>query len=403
MDQLLYFRLAARLAVKAGANADNIYLWTTVILLTASLLVAAILYWVLAGPITKLINRITLVTANIWDDSLLSTKMLRSFSMIVVTTLAALIIPHFCALFPTLKKVMVIVLNITLTTAVAYTLNKFILILYRLMHKENPGMHGLAAVRNLLSTLIWGVAGLLIISIITQKNISIILSGLGAMAAVSMLIFKDSILGMVAGIKLSFNKMLKPGDWIKMEKYNANGIVVDVTLTAVKVKNWDMSISTVPPYSLLSEGFTNMEAMKITGGRRITKTILIDTESIRLLQPHELEEYAAEDWAKDTDLTKPVVNLTLLRRWLMHYLRHFPTAIEKDNMFTMVRELDSTPQGIPLEIYLFTTETRWDRFEAVQSDLMDGIYASVRQFRLRLFSAPGAVDIRALSPVRSAN
>ncbi len=397
MDQLIYFRLAARLAVKAGANADNIYLWTTVILLLAVFLIAALIYWILSRPVSKLITRITNATSNVWDDSLLSPKMLRGFSLIVVVSLMAIFVPHFCNLFPALKKAMKIILDISLTTLVAYTLNKFIITLYRLLHKENPGMHGLAAVRNLLSTIIWAIAGLLIISIITQKNITIILSGLGAMAAVSMLIFKDSILGMVAGIKLSFNKMLKPGDWIKMEKYNANGIVVDVTISAVKVKNWDMSISTIPPYALLSEGFTNMEAMKMTGGRRITKTILIDTESIRLLQPLELKLYASEEWTNGIDLTQPTVNLTLLRRWLMHYLRSFPTAIEKDNMFTMVRELDSTPQGIPLEIYLFTTETRWDRFEAVQSDVMDGIYASVRHFQLRLFSAPGAADIRSLA------
>lgn len=258
--------------------------------------------------------------------------------------------------------------------------------------------------------------GILIISILIGKSPTLLLSGLGAMTAVLMLVFKDPILGLVAGIQLSANNMLKVGDWLEMPKYGADGAVLDIGLTTVKVRNWDNTVTTVPTYSLISDSFKNWRSMSDSGGRRIKRSIRIDATSVQflsekeqnrlqnsyLLEPYidtkikEIEQYNHEH---HIDLSLPIngrrlTNLGTFRAYIREYLKAHP-GIHK-NMTLMVRQLEAGSEGIPLEIYAFTNTVIWVEYEGIQSDIFDHIFAIIPQFGLRLHQTPTGSDMRAM-------
>lgn len=253
-----------------------------------------------------------------------------------------------------------------------------------------------------------------IISVLIGKSPIILFSGLGAMTAVLLLVFKDAILGFVAGIQLSANEMLVVGDWLEMPKFGADGAVIDISLTTVKVRNWDNTITTIPAYALISDSFKNWRGMSESGGRRIKRSIHIDATSVNFLQPDDitrlrraslltdyiekkLEEIAAENHQNGLDLSSPVngrrlTNLGTLRAYLKMYLSHHK-HIHKD-MTQIVRQLASDAGGIPLEIYAFSNDTGWVNYEAIQSDIFDHIFAIVPEFGLRIYQAPSGHDMQ---------
>ncbi|EPF16515.1 Miniconductance mechanosensitive channel [Cedecea davisae] len=259
------------------------------------------------------------------------------------------------------------------------------------------------------------VVGIMMVSLLIGKSPAILISGLGAMAAVLMLVFKDPILGLVAGIQLSANSMLKLGDWLEMPKYGADGAVIDIGLTTVKVRNWDNTITTIPTYALVSDAFKNWSGMSASGGRRIKRSVNIDTTSIRflsheeqdkllkakLLQPYmaerskEIEEYNRQH-ADDLVLNqRKMTNVGTFRAYLNEYLRNHP-RIRKD-MTLMVRQLAPENDGLPIEIYAFTNTVAWAEYESIQADIFDHIFAVVEEFGLRIHQAPTGNDIRSLA------
>lgn len=261
------------------------------------------------------------------------------------------------------------------------------------------------------------VVGIMIISLLIGKSPAILISGLGAMAAVLMLVFKDPILGLVAGIQLSANNMLKIGDWLEMPKYGADGAVIDIGLTTVKVQNWDNTITSMPTYALVSDSFKNWSGMSASGGRRIKRSVFIDTTSIHflseeeqnklqeanLLHPyivkrnHEIEEYN-QHLSNDSVLNqRQMTNIGTFRIYLSEYLRNHP-MIRKD-MTLMVRQLEPGSQGLPLEIYCFTNTVVWLEYEGIQSDIFDHIFAIVGEFGLRVYQSPTGNDVRSLGEV----
>ena len=235
---------------------------------------------------------------------------------------------------------------------------------------------------------------IIIISLLIDKNPLIILSGLGASAAILMLVFKDSIMGLVAGVQLSANDMLKPGDWIMAPKHGVNGIVEDVTLTTIKVRNWDMTIVTVPPYSLVSEAFQNWRGMQKSGGRRVMRSINIDVNTVRFLTEEELSKYSKEEWFEGYPSTGKVVNLHLFRYYIEKYLLSHPKV--KNDMLLMVRQLQPSNYGVPVELYFFATETAWKGYEYVQSEVFDHVYAVAHDFDLKIFQSPTGLDFTTL-------
>ncbi|MDH0137605.1 mechanosensitive ion channel family protein [Aeromonas caviae] len=257
------------------------------------------------------------------------------------------------------------------------------------------------------------LVGILMIALLLGKSPLFLFSGLGAMTAVLMLVFKDPILGLVAGIQLSANRMLSVGDWLQMDKYGADGEVTDIGLTTVKVSNWDKTITTIPTYALISDSFKNWQGMTESGGRRIKRSVNIDMTSVRFLTSQEQlqlkqarllapylsrkeQELSSYNQQLSDAISCPIngrhlTNLGTLRAYLDAYLRAH-AGIRKD-MTLMVRQLAPTTDGLPLEIYCFTATTAWAEYEGIQADIFDHIFAIIEHFHLRLHQSPTGYDM----------
>ncbi len=264
--------------------------------------------------------------------------------------------------------------------------------------------------------LIYFAGGLVFLSIVVDKTPLILLSGLGAFAAVLMVIFHDAILGFVAGIQLTANRMVARGDWIEMPKYQADGVVIEVSLTTVKVQNWDKTITTIPTYALISESFKNWRGMSDANARRIKRAIRIDIDSIRFCTDEMLERYAriqfiseyierkkrellehnARSRAEPSSLAngRRLTNIGTFRAYVHAYLENHPNIVQ--GMTFLVRQLEPSEVGVPIEIYVFCDDTAWVRYEAIQSDIFDHLLAVVPEFDLRVFQNPTGADIRIL-------
>jgi miniconductance mechanosensitive channel len=239
------------------------------------------------------------------------------------------------------------------------------------------------------------VGTIIIISTLIDKDPVKILTGLGASAAILTLVFKDTIMGLVAGVQLTANDMLRPGDWITMPKYGADGSVLEVTLTTVKVQNWDKTISTIPPYALVNDSFQNWRGMRESGARRVKRSINIDMHTVRFCTPEELETFRKEEWMQGFEATgKEEVNLYVFRHYLEHYLRTHPKV--NQNLTLMIRQLQPTAEGMPIELYFFSDGTEWIPYERLQAEVFDHLLATVHQFGLKVFQSPTGLDLRYL-------
>ena len=256
----------------------------------------------------------------------------------------------------------------------------------------------------IIQLLVSVVIFILVVSMLLDKSPVNILAGLGASAAVMMFVFKDTLLGFVASVQLTVNDMLQVGDWITMPQYGADGVVIEIGLTAVKVSNWDNTITNVPTYSLVSDAYQNWRGMSDSGGRRVKRSISIDMQSVKFCDNSMLErfskvelisEFISKKIEEQTEFSKkfnvntnvllnglPLTNLAVFREYLEQYLRHNHNV--NLNMTHFVRQLQPTEKGVPIELYFFTT-TQWIPYENVQSDVFDHIIASVREFDLRIF------------------
>jgi len=265
--------------------------------------------------------------------------------------------------------------------------------------------------------IIYFLAVILVISIFSGEAPKALLTGVGAMAAVLMLVFRDTILGFVASIQLSANKMVNVGDWISMPKYNADGDVIDISLNTVKVQNWDKTIATIPTYALVSESFANWKGMEQSGGRRIKRSINIDMNSVKFLDRAQIEKfrkfYLLKDYItkKEKEISvynrslhleegavtngRKMTNLGTFRKYLEEYLHHHPKINQE--MTFLVRHLQPTETGIPLEIYVFCSDQAWARYEAVQADIFDHILAVLPEFELQVFQSPTGNDFRKIA------
>ncbi len=255
---------------------------------------------------------------------------------------------------------------------------------------------------------------ILLISILSDTPVLNLLAGLGALAAVLLLVFKDTILGLVASVQVSANNMVKPGDWISMPSRGADGPVIEISLNTVKVQNWDKTISTFPTYALVTESFNNWKGMEESGGRRIKRSINIDMRSVRFLDeklkkelkkiqhilPY-IEEREAEinkfNEEHHVDSSMPVngrrmTNLGVFRKYMEAYLKKHPKI--QNEMTFLVRHLQPTETGIPIEIYVFSKEQEWAKYESVQADIFDHILAALEYFDLHVFQNPSGSDFQ---------
>ena len=376
---------------RIGIQADSINAihWVGVIISLALLFyISSIVCQKIVIPLS---NRITRKTQARWDDIIFNATTLKNVCNLIVgialTAALPMLMNEDSMLFGVASKVCHIYIIAIFVRFCCGILTSLYKISSQAKKTKN---HTLQGVFQMMKIVIISIGVILVASIIIDRDPTRLLTGLGASAAVLMLVFKDSIMGLVAGVQLSANDMLHPGDWITMEKYGADGMVQEVSLTTVKVQNWDKTITTVPPYALVSESFQNWRGMFDSGGRRIKRSIFIDMNSIAFCNEKQIK--ALNDKGLFAGSNERPVNLTVFREWLEMWLKNHP-KVNKE-MITMVRQLQPTAQGLPLELYFFFDGTAWVDYEHLQSEIFEYILATLPEFGLKTFQTPTGNDIR---------
>lgn len=378
---------------------------------------AYVVYWMLRNYLLKLIHNLTIKTSNQWDDALMEARVFHRFLRLIPLTFILLCLERVAQDgFILLKRILFALIIFTGARAIEAFLNAIADI-----YSAEPGSRR-KPIRPLIQSLIillYLFASIFIISVLINKEPWHLFTLLGGLTAVTMLVFKDTILGFVAGIQIGAYDMVREGDWIEMPKYGADGDVVEVTVNTVKVRNWDKTISTIPTYALISDSFKNWRGMSESGGRRIKRSICIDMNTARFADEAMLERFRkmellksyvdktqqeidADNSAKGIDLSATTVNgrrqtnLGIFRAYLIEYLRNHPKI--HTEMTFLVRHLQPTPQGLPIEIYVFSSDKVWANYETIQSDIFDHILAAIPEFGLRVFQQPSGADLAALTP-----
>jgi miniconductance mechanosensitive channel len=352
-----------------------------------------------------------------WDDRLVDAKLFIRLAHLA----PALVVYYGADLIPELNETISILIRRLAASAIALVVA---LSISSFLNAAEDIYSGLSDYRSrpikgylqLVKLAVGIITVVVIIATLFDKSPLLFLSGLGAMTAVLLLVFKDTILSLVASVQLTGNDMIRVGDWIEMPQYRADGDVIDIALHTVKIQNWDKTITTIPTHKLIEDSFKNWRGMALAGGRRIKRSIFIDVNTIDFLEPDEIdafEKYALlRDYiehkrqeietynASGRDRTinaniRRLTNLGTFRAYIYSYLKNHP-QIHK-NMTLLVRQLDPTPQGLPIEIYCFTTTTEWNAFEDIQSDMMDHLFAVAPDFGLRTFQNPSGEDLRGLT------
>lgn len=266
-------------------------------------------------------------------------------------------------------------------------INGFILVIMDIYnHKEVNKNRSIKGFIQVFQVLAFFIGGIVIIAILVGKSPATLFAGLGASAAILMLVFKDTILGFVAGIQLSANDMLRPGDWITVPGSNANGVVQEITLNTVKIQNFDNTISTIPPYTLVNNSFQNWRGMVESGGRRVMKSIFLDLNTIKFCTPDMLDTFRKEipllaDYQPDKGVTP--TNSQIFRVYVERYLTSLPVV--NTDLDLIISQLQATEYGVPVQIYFFSRNKIWKEYERIQSDIFDHFFAMIPQFELKVY------------------
>ena len=407
-DWLIELGLAAEYASIVGATV------ATVVLVVA----AAAGHLITKHVIVRLVKTAARRTRTTWDDALVEAKVFSRLAHLVPALIIRAAAPVVFAEFPGLASFVTlgtfVYIVITAMFVIGAALDAVLEIYDTFAVSSRVPIRTFVQV---IKIVFYCVGGISILAILLGKSPVVLFSGLGAFMAVLLLIFKDTILGFVAGIQLAGNNMVRPGDWISMPNHGADGDVLEVSLTTVKVQNWDKTISTIPTYALVSESFKNWRGMEESGGRRIKRSVHLDVTSfkfcdqemlerfkkIEFITEHvkrkleEISEYNEKTRADVSTLVngRHMTNVGTFRAYLEAYLRNHP-KIHQDMTF-LVRQLPPTDRGLPIEIYIFSNDQAWARYEGIQSDIFDHILAVVPLFDLRVFQAPTGADLRALA------
>jgi miniconductance mechanosensitive channel len=389
---------------------------------------SALIVWIAAGLLaylvgakilTPVIKRFAAFTTWTWDDILIRNGAAKSLSTIVVAVIMMMTRPLAGEIPPVWNTFVTKGLNLLFILSFYMLLVQILRTVHMSYEERKSGANLPIKTLTQAVTVILSILTLiLVIALLTDKNPVHILSGLGALTAVMMLVFKDSLLGLVAGIQLSANDLVRKNDWIEMPSRHVDGVVIDITLTTVRVQNWDKTISAIPAYDLVSSSFKNWRGMAESGGRRIKRAINIDMGSIRFLKKEEIESLRSVHLLRDyidarsaeiekynsehfdpNELSMPVngrhmTNVGTFRAYVSAYLRAHPEIhADAPGMTFLIRQLEPGPKGLPLEIYVFTKTTEWIRYEGVQSDIFDHLLSTLPWFYLRAFQEPTGADM----------
>lgn len=397
--------------------------WDRWVAFTLVLLAVALFDFVCRTILVRGMRRIVKRTKATWDDDLFNPDVLSRLCNVVSAVVLGIVLPVVFEEQSEARTIVTRLVEVYIVVAVFRFINAVLFAVFQIASArpawQNKPIKGLRQTGQGIAALICGI---LIVSILIDKSPASLLAGLGASAAIIMLIFRDSILGFVSGIQLSANDMLKVGDWIAMPKYGADGTVEEVSLTTVKIRNWDNTIVTLPPYLLVSDSFQNWEGMRASGGRRVKRSVNIDMASVKFCNSDMLDRYRGIGLLKEyIEQTERRVaeynaahnippersgvdgmhqtNLGVFRAYLVNYLKDLETV--NKNMTLMVRQLQPTQTGLPMELYFFTNTVEWVAYEGIQSDVFDHVLAVVPTFDLRVFQNPSGSDVERLSRLTS--
>jgi miniconductance mechanosensitive channel len=394
--------------------ADLTGLASTIIIL---LILAFLSYWITKRFVVRLIEIVFKRSKNTWDDALVQHGFVQRLSylmpIIVIYLAADFMLPQH-DLAPEFLKRFAMVFFVL---AGVWMLDSILLAIREIYAKsEMASRRPIRGYLDAVKIITFIMAGIFIVSILTDQSPWGVLSILGGFTVVLMLVFKDTILGFVASIQLSGHDMIRIGDWIEMPKYGADGDVIDVSIHTVKVRNWDKTITTIPTYGLVTDAFKNWRGMSESGGRRVKRAINIDMSSIKFCTDEMLARFKKFDFIREyiegkqeeiveynkvheSDTSQLIngrrqTNIGVFRAYTVAYLKNNP-KIHK-NMTFLVRHLEPTSHGLPVQIYVFSNDQAWANYEAIQADIFDHLLAALPEFELRVFQNPTGYDFRSL-------
>ncbi len=414
-DSLLTDRALPAAALEAIGNwSARFPLLAMLIGLAVLATVAALSLVVVQGYILRLVSRFTRRTATVWDELLLDSRVLHRVAWLVPTLImyqGVHLVPNLPAQVQTVvQRVAVAAIILIALRTIGALLDVVNEIYSRFPTARDRPIKGLLQVIMIVAYI---AGGILILAALMDQSPWVFFSGLGAMTAILLLVFRDSILSLVAGVQLTANNLIRVGDWIEMPQFSADGDVVDIALNTVSVQNWDKTITVIPTHKFLENSFKNWRGMQDSGGRRIKRAVHIDMGTVRFLtdeeiahfgrfvllkdyvagKVQELKEYNRENSA-DSDVianSRRLTNLGMLRAYISSYLRQHPMIHQ--NLTFLVRQLAPTSEGLPIEIYVFVQDVRWAVYEAVQADIFDHILTIVPEFGLRVYQRPAGSDL----------
>ena len=379
-----------------GVAEGSLLVVQRIVVIIGILLIAYLLDMICRKVVMPGVRKVTAKTQSTWDDYLLSDEVMTNVCHLIPPIVVFALIPFAFPNEPNFLSLILKICTIYITVVVMKLICAFLTSLYTISSEhEKLKNHSMKGFYQMLKLIVICIGTIIIISELISKDPIAILTGLGAGTAILMLVFQDTIKGLVAGIQLTANDMVRPGDWISMPKYGADGDVMEVSLTTVKVRNWDKTITTVPPYALVNDSFQNWRGMFDIGGRRVKRSIHIDMNTVRFCTEEELAHFKQQPWMEGFEETgKEEVNLYLFRHYLDYYLRHHPKV--NQDMIMLVRQLQPTEHGMPIELYFFSANTAWVKYEALQAEVFDHVLAVVHRFGLKVFQSPTGLDLQAL-------
>jgi len=403
-----------KLLVNRGVNENITKFLSFGILTLIVILTCFLVHFIIKKVIFKYMTRIVKRTKYEWDDLLLNSKLFDRIANFV----PGIIIYNFAPAFPDITVLIERCASVYILIVLALMINE-LLDAVNDIYRTYPisRVRPITGFLQVVKIVTFSILGIILIANFMNESPLILLSGIGAFAAVFSFVFKDTILGFIAGIQLTTNDMLRIGDWIEMEKYGADGDVIDIALNTIKVQNFDKTIVTIPAYAFVSDSFKNWRGMKEYGGRRIKRSLYIDVNSIGFCTPEMIEKFKKIHYLEDyitqkeneireynkvnevnTELLvngRHMTNIGTFRAYIINYIKNHPGL--QGDATQIVRQLPPGEYGLPLEIYAFTNTTDWATYENIQSDIFDHIISVAGEFGLRLFQNPSGYDVRKIN------
>ena len=370
-------------ALSMGATETSSVYLTDAMLVIFTLLLSWLSFVVCHRLVVPITVKITSKTDVEWDDVLLNERTLRKACLIVPAIVVSMFIPNIFVRMPDmmelLERLTGIYITVMSTRLAIEVINSLKMLDSDVQSAHHQYLHTFCGV---LKIVVVFLSVIVIVSIVINRNPLTLLAGLGATSAILMLVFKDTISGLVAGVRLTSNDMLHKGDWITVEKAGVNGTVEEITLTTVKVRNFDNTIVTITPQTLVDDSFQNWKPMQEGDGRRVMRRIYIDFRSIRLVTPELRQSLISRQYFTEEEIPTEV-NLTLFRHWADSYLASHPLV--NADMTHMVRQLEATQQGLPVEFYFFLKEKEWKTWENQKDEILERLYAAMQDFGLSIY------------------